>query len=148
MNAQHLTDVELDAVLCGEELAAERAEHLLGCVACRRRRDVFLAAVEAEADGDPDAETRERVRRAALAEWSRGRFHHRAWWLAAAAALLVAVLVPLAYHQSPRSARVDPDVVLEEVDVVLARDPLAVMASEDVVETVVPETTTSTGSVS
>lgn len=139
MSSQHLTDPELDALLTGEDLTAGRAEHVQGCVVCRRRRDGFLAAIEAAAGDDPDEDTRSRVRQVALARWGRRGVRARGWWLAAAAAVLVAVIVPLSRNELPRRATIDPDVVLQEVEEVLARDPLAVMASEDVVEAVVPD---------
>lgn len=134
----HLTEDELDALLSGDDLAGERADHLQECLACRRRRDGFLAAVEDAAGDDPVVPTRDRVREAALAEWSGRSTAARRWWLAAAAAVLLAVVLPLAVQRGPSPDGVDADAVLRQVDEVLARDPLAVMASEDVLETVVP----------
>ena len=140
MNAQHLTEDELDDLLCGEDLPRSRAEHIQGCLVCRRRRDEFLAVVDEAAGENPDEDARTRVRQAALVQWGGRTAYHRSWWLAAAAAVLVAVIVPLAYQEQAPRAAVDPDVVLQQVDEVLSRDPLAVVASEDIVETVVPST--------
>jgi hypothetical protein len=134
----HLTEDELDALLCGDDLAGERADHLQECLVCRRRRDALLAAFEGAAGDDPELPTRDRVRAAALTEWSGRSTAARRWWLAAAAAVLLAVVLPFAIQRAPSPAGVDADAVLRQVDEVLARDPLAVMASEDVLETVVP----------
>jgi hypothetical protein len=135
---RHLNEDELDALLCGEDLAGERADHLQGCLTCRRRRDEFLAAVEAATADDPEVTARDRVRRAALAEWGGRSPVVRRWWLAAAAAVLLALFLPIAVQRAPAPAAIDTDAVLRQVDEVLARDPLEVMASEDVLETVVP----------
>jgi hypothetical protein len=134
---RHLTEDELDALLCGEDLAGERADYLQECLVCRRRRDALLAAFEGAAGEDPEVPTRDRVRVAALTEWRGRSTAARHWWLAAAAVLL-AVALPFAIQRAPSPAGVDADAVLRQVDEVLARDPLAVMASEDVLETVVP----------
>ena len=61
MSIQHLTDDELDTVLCGEPLPAGQEAHLHDCLVCRRRRDAFLAAVEANREADPDDERVSRV---------------------------------------------------------------------------------------
>jgi hypothetical protein len=135
MTAWHLNDEEFDRLLAGEELAAGRAEHLHDCLACRRRRDGLLSVIEDAAAGDPDDVARARVRQAALGAWSRPvRTFHR-WWLAAAAALLVVLLLPVT-HRVRQPAAIDPVAVMEEVDTILARDPLTVLASEEVVEAV------------
>ncbi len=138
MSTQHLTDEELDRLLAGERPDAEREEHLLSCLMCRRRRDAFLHAVSVARFADADEAARERVREAALTAWSGRRREWRRWWIAAAAVLLLALLLPLTHRLGTRQVAVNPDAVLQEVDAVLARDPLAAMASEDVVETVVP----------
>jgi len=135
MTAWHLNDEEFDRLLAGEELAAGRAEHLHDCLACRRRRDGLLSVIEDAAAGDPDDVARARVRQAALGAWGRpARTFHR-WWLAAAAALLVVLLLPVT-HRVRQPAAIDPVAVMEEVDTILARDPLTVLASEEVVEAV------------
>jgi hypothetical protein len=114
--------------------------HLASCLVCRRRRDGFLAAVEQAREDDPGEETRERVRAEALARWGEGgaRRSTRRWWLAAAAVLLL-VLLPVWHERSQvEQAAFNTDAVLAEVDAVLASDPLAVMASEAVVDVVAP----------
>jgi hypothetical protein len=136
MSTFHLTDDELVRLLAGEELAQDRAGHVNGCLACRRRRDALFAVIEDVAAHDPGDEARERVREAALSAWGRParRFHR--WWLAAAAALLVALLLPLTHRSRQPQVAFDPEAVMEEVDTILARDPLTVLASEEVVEAV------------
>lgn len=144
MSIEHLTDDELDRVLCGDGLDHERAAHLAGCVACRRRRDAFVAAVTAAGGEDPDEVLRRTVRAAALATWEAPRRPSVRWrWLAVAAILLVALVLPLwMTQQGPSSGTVvadfDPDAVLSEVDAVLDRDPLTVVASESLVDIVAP----------
>ncbi|HVN76837.1 MAG TPA: hypothetical protein VMT19_11005 [Thermoanaerobaculaceae bacterium] len=139
MTIKHLTDDELDLVLIGEELSAEAAEHLSSCVACRRRRDGFLAAVGETLDDDPDEATRARVRDAALAAWGGSRRnHHWVRWVAAAAAAVVLALLPLVKSELAPRPRINTDAVLTEVDDVLSRDPLAAAAPEEVVEAVAP----------
>jgi len=140
MSTSHLTTDELDLVLLGEGLAAERAMHLGACLACRRRRDALAAAIHDAGSADPDLAVRERVRAAALAAAGR-RARRPRRWLAAAAALLVAVLAVLFLAQRPRGAALDTDAILLEVDEVLARDPLTAFADEDVVEVVVADGT-------
>jgi hypothetical protein len=136
MTTWHLDDDEFDRLLAGEPLPGDRDDHLHGCLTCRRRRDEVMSAIEDAAVDDPADEARERVREAALAAWSRPvrRFHR--WWLAAAAALLVALLLPLTHRSGRQQAAFDPETVMEEVDAILARDPLTVLASEEVVEAV------------
>jgi hypothetical protein len=139
VNIEHLTDEELDLALIGEDLPARAAEHLASCVACRLRRDAFLAAVAGAQAEDPDEATRERVRERALAAWSgAGRQRHWKRWLAAAAAVAVVGLLPVLRSELAGRPKVDADAVLIEVDDVLARDPLAAVAAEEVVEAVAP----------
>ncbi len=136
MSTGHITDAEFDLLLAGEQLPPERTGHVDGCLSCRRRRDAVVATIEDAAAGDPGDEARARAREAALAAWGRParRFHR--WWLAAAAALLVALLLPLTHRSRQPQVAFDPEAVMEEVDTILARDPLTVLASEEVVEAV------------
>lgn len=136
MSTRHLSDDELDRLLIGEELAPEQTEHVNGCLACRRRRDGLLAVIEDASGTDPGDEARERVREAALSAWGRPVLRFHRWWLAAAAALLVALLLPLTHRSRQPRVAFDPEAVMEEVDTILARDPLTVLASEEVVEAV------------
>lgn len=140
MNIEHLTDDELDRVLCGEGLDRDRAVHLAGCVACRRRRDAFTAAVGEARGEDPGARELNAARAAALAAWEAPATHSRNWrWIAAAAVLLLALVLPTWLGQRPTTtAGFDADAVLSEVDAVLERDPLTVVASEAVVDVVAP----------
>ena len=139
MRIEHLKDDELDLAIIGEELPATAAEHLASCVACRRRRDSFLAAVRGAGAADPDATTRARVREQALAAWS-GRPARPHWvrWLAAAAAVVVLGLLPVLRSELAERPKIDTDAVLAAVDDVLARDPLDAAASREVVEAVAP----------
>jgi len=57
-------------------------------------------------------------------------------WLAAAAAVLVLSLLPLRLNRT--APAVNADTVMLEVNQVLERDPLSALASEEVVDTVVP----------
>jgi hypothetical protein len=136
MSIGHLNDEEFDRLLAGEQLAGDRLEHLRDCLSCRRRRDGAMAVIEDAAADDPGDDARGRAREAALAAWGRPvrRFHR--WWLAAAAALLVALLLPLTHRSRQQQAGFDPETVMQEVDAILARDPLTVLASEEVVEAV------------
>ena len=134
MTIEHLRDEELDLALAGETLPAEAAQHLASCVACRRRRDAFLAAVEA-AGAEPAEATRRRVREGALAAWSGSSRRHWLRWAAAAAAVVLALLPLLRRAPAPK---LNPDAVLVQVDAILAQDPLAAVAPEDVVNTVAP----------
>jgi len=140
MSIDHLTDEELDRVLCGEGLESDRAVHLAGCVACRRRRDAFTGAVTAARLEAGDGADLEAARRAALDAWEGERRRPQSWrWLAAAAVLLLALVVPNWLGRSaPAVAAFDADAVLSEVDAVLDRDPLTVVASEAVVDVVIP----------
>ena len=138
MSTPHLTSEELDLVLLGEGLAADRAMHLGECLPCRRRRDEIAAAIAGGRLPDPDEETLARVRGAALTELGHRRGHAR-WWLAAAAALLLTALLVVFLAPRPRPAAIDTDAILLEVDEVLARDPLTAFADEDVVEVVVAD---------
>jgi hypothetical protein len=138
MTIRHLRDDELDLALAGEALPADVAEHLASCLVCRRRRDAFLETLDAAMGPDPDEATRRRVREGALAAWG-GASRKRHWvrWLAAAAAVVVLGLLPLLRNHTA-APKLNTDAVLVEVDAVLAQDPLAGLASEDVVNTVAP----------
>jgi len=138
MTSWHLTDEEFDRLLIGEDLPPERAAHAEQCVLCRKRRQDFLAAVEVARGDDPDEATCASVRSAALETWSGSRIRPARWWLAAAAAVLLLVLVPLAYRSVAPRPSVNAEAVLEEVDAVLARDPLTAVAPEELVEVVTP----------
>ncbi len=139
MSIKHLSEDELDRALVGEDLADEVVEHLASCLVCRRRRDAFLAAAGGAQIADPDEVTRARVRERALSAWSGepARGHWKRWLAAAAAVVLLALLPILRRELAPRP-RVNADAVLVEVDAVLAQDPLAAVAPEDVVEAVAP----------
>ena len=139
MTITHLTDEELDLALIGADLPADAAAHLASCVACRRRRDAFLSAVEGGRGADPDEAARERVRERALEAWSGVRAPRR-WkrWLAAAAAVVLLGLLPVLRSELAGRPKVDTEAVLVEVDDVLARDPLAAVAPAEVVEAVAP----------
>ena len=137
MTISHLRDDELDRALAGDELPAGVAEHLASCLVCRRRRDAFLATVEASG-AEPDEATRRRVREGALDAWG-GTRRRRHWvrWVAAAAAVVVLGLVPL-LRSHTATPKLNTDAVLVQVDAILAQDPLAAVAPEDVVNTVAP----------
>ena len=134
MTIEHLRDEELDLAVAGETLPAEAVGHLASCVACRRRRDAFLAAVEA-AGAEPAEATRRRVREGALAAWGGSSRRHWLRWAAAAAVVVLALLPLLRRAPAPK---LNPDAVLVQVDAILAQDPLAAVAPEDVVNTVAP----------
>lgn len=137
MSIRHLTDEELDLVLCGETLDPEQAAHLRDCVACRRRRDGFLEAMEGACGADPDEASRARVREAALAGWQSKPTVH--WWRwMAAAAVVVLALGTLVFRQQPAPMVVDTEAVMAEVDEALARDPLAALASDEMVSVLIP----------
>ena len=138
MNVIHLSDDELDRALLGEDPGAEAAEHLSSCLVCRRRRDEFLGLVGELRGADPDEATRERVRERALALWGAPSRRHWVRWVAAAAAVVVLSVLPLLRSRTPAPKPVNSDAVMLEVNNVLDRDPLSAMASEDVVDTVVP----------
>jgi hypothetical protein len=138
MNVPHLNDDELDLAVLGEDPGLEAASHLASCLECRRRRDAFLEVVEEARGTDPDEATRARVRETALTAWGAPPRRHWVRWLAAAAAVLVLSLMPLLVHRPAAPPAVDADTLLLEVDQVLDRDPLSAMASEEVVDTVVP----------
>ena len=141
MSTPHLTSEELDLVLLGEGLAADRAMHLGECLPCRRRRDEIAAAIAGGRLPDPDEETLARVRGGGLPELVLGGGHAR-WWLAAAAVLALTALLVVFLAPRPRPAAIDTDAILLEVDEVLARDPLTAFADEGVVEVVVADTAT------
>jgi hypothetical protein len=138
MSGNHLNDDELDRALLGEDLAAEVVEHLSSCLVCRRRRDVFLALIKEVRGADPDEATRVRVREHALVLWGAPSRRHWLRWVAAAAAVVVLSVFPLLRSRTPAPKPVNADAVLVEVNKVLDRDPLSAMASEDVVDAVVP----------
>lgn len=138
MNIPHLNDDELNLSVIGEELPPEASEHMAGCLDCRRRRDAFLALVEKARGADPDEATRVRVRELALAAWGAPSGRHWVRWLAAAAAVIVLSLLPLLRGRGPQPPPIDTEAVMVEVDQLLERDPLSAMASEEVVDTVVP----------
>ena len=138
MNIIHLTDEELDRALVGEDLPAQALEHLAGCVACRLRRDRFLAAVEAARAQDPGEATRELVRGRALRAMAYPAPRRWVRWALAAAAAIVLGLLPLLRARLTPPPPLNADRVLVEVDKLLDSDPLESMASADVVEAVVP----------
>jgi hypothetical protein len=140
MSTEHLTAEEIDLLVVGDGLPAERAVHLGSCLVCRRRHAALTAAFSGAALPDPRPENLERVREAALASLGHGRRRARGWLAAAAALLLTAVA---AVFLAPRSQApaFDTDAVLMEVDEVLLRDPLAAFADEAVVEAVVADGT-------
>jgi hypothetical protein len=65
------------------------------------------------------------------------RRHWRSW-LAVAAAVAILVLVPIVRTHIPNTRAVDAAAVMAGVEKVLARDPLAAVASEEIVDTLVP----------
>jgi hypothetical protein len=138
MNITHLNHEELNVSVMGEGLPPEATEHIAGCLECRRRRDAFLALVEGARGVDPDEATRARVRELALAAWGAPNPRHWVRWLAAAAAVIVLSLLPLLRGRAPQSPAINTEAVMVEVDQLLERDPLSAMASEEVVDTVVP----------
>ncbi|MGE5237112.1 MAG: hypothetical protein ACM3O7_12250 [Acidobacteriota bacterium] len=142
MRMSHLTDDELDLMLAGGEVPAEVDNHVGHCLVCRRRRDAFGTAVRAALGRDPDGAERAAAREAALARWAERPGHARWWWLAAAAVILLALLIPHRHGPPAPAGAINPDVVLHDVDTVLARDPLASFAPEDVVRTVIPGSST------
>jgi hypothetical protein len=138
MSIPHLNDEELNLAVIGEELPPEATEHMAGCLECRRRRDGFLALVEQARGADPDVATRAQVRERALVAWGAPSQRHWVRWLAAAAAVIVLSLLPLLRGRAPQSPAINSEAVMVEVDQLLERDPLSAMASEEVVDTVVP----------
>lgn len=138
MSIQHLTDDELNTVLCGEPLPAGREAHLHDCLVCRRRRDAFLEVVEADLADDPDEATLAAIRERALAGWLGRPVIHWWRWAAAAAAVVLLALVPVLRALRPAVPAINPEAVMAEVDRALAQDPLASLASEDVVNELMP----------
>lgn len=145
MNGRHLSSHDLDRVLTDPEmLEPELGAHLESCVVCRRRRDEFLRTVEVARGPEPDEEAMARARDGALADWQGGarrpRAGRRARFLAAAAALLVAVAaLVLLRGDVAEQPEVNAEAVLQQVDEMLARDPLSAFVSEDVVDVVIPD---------
>lgn len=138
MSIQHLNDDELETVLCGEPLPTVREAHLHDCLVCRRRRDVFLEVVEADLADDPDEATLAAIRERALARWQGRPVIHWWRWAAAAAAVVLLALVPVLRALRPAVPAINPEAVMAEVDRALAQDPLASLASEDVVNELMP----------
>jgi len=87
---------------------------------------------------DPDEATRARVRERALAAWGATNSRHWVRWLAAAAAVIVLSLLPLLRGRAPAPQIINADAVMVEVDQMLDRDPLSAVATEEIVDTVVP----------
>jgi predicted anti-sigma-YlaC factor YlaD len=138
MSIRHLTDDELDIMLCGEPLPAGQEAHLHGCLVCRRRRDAFLAVVEADLEDDPDEATLAGIREQALARWQGRKVIHWWRWAAAAAAVVLLALLPVLRGSRPAVPAFNPETVMAEVDRALAEDPLVALASEDVVNELMP----------
>ncbi len=140
MSTKHLDENEMVRALAGEVLPPEREQHRRECPRCRAEAAGFAAVAAAAAGPDPGEAARARVRAAALDRWEHRGVASRAWrWWAAAAAVVLLALVPLLAGRGPsRTASVDPDTVLRQVDTELARDPLAAVAPEDVVNVLVP----------
>jgi hypothetical protein len=138
MSTVHLTSEELDLLVIGEELPAERALHMGACLVCRRRHAELAAAIAGAALPDPQPERLERVREAALSSLGHARRRTPAW-LAAAAALLLAAVSAVFLAPRSQAPAFDADAVLMEVDEVLSRDPLAAFADEAVVAAVVAD---------
>ena len=138
MSIHHLNHDELNLAVLGEDLPPEAAEHLAGCLVCLRRRDAFLAIVEMARGADPDEATRARVRERALAAWGATSSRHWVRWLAAAAAVIMLSLLPLLRGRAPAPQIINADAVMVEVDQMLDRDPLSAVATEEIVDTVVP----------
>lgn len=147
MRKDHLTERELDALLVGEGLPPGAREHLEDCLTCRSRRDRFLAAVRAAREsGVPRPLPGTTLARAlATQDPASGAGSRPLWRLAAAAVVLLALLV--LWDQMPREGEepFDPDAVLAEVDETLARDPVAAVFSDELVEWVLPPEETSNG---
>jgi hypothetical protein len=138
MNTQHLSDDELNRAVLGEALTPEASAHLGMCLVCRRQRDGFLALVARARATDPDEDMRERARESALTAWSGVQRRHWQPWLAVAAAVALLVLVPLVRTHGPSARALDAHAVMVGVENVLDRDPLAEVASQEIVDTVVP----------
>ncbi|NWF99562.1 MAG: hypothetical protein HXY19_01260 [Thermoanaerobaculaceae bacterium] len=145
MSERHLTDEELDRWLSGEELDQEVAEHAATCLLCWHRRANFLGAVAAARAAEPEAATLERWRETALERWSGGSAPRHRWWLAAAAVLFLVALLPVVAHLRAPRADLDAETVVQEVDTLLASDPLTALAPEELLETVVPAGGNATG---
>lgn len=136
MNTPHLSEAHLDALAAGESPGDAAAEHARSCTACRDRLEFFAAAVGAAGvAASPDAVARQ-VLLDALAGWRRPLA--RVWWAVAAALVLVALAAGVWLRPAHR-AKVDPADVLAEVDTVLAQDPVALVASEDLLALLVAE---------
>lgn len=138
MNGRHLTDEELDLLLSGDRLSREAEKHVSECLLCRHRQSSFLGAVAAAREPSPDERALEVARSAALSRWTDERPTHRWRWLAVAAVLFLIVLVPVIRRSSPPAASANAEALLQEIDAVLARDPLTAMAPAELVEAVIP----------
>ncbi len=139
MNGRHLRDDELDRLLAGLDVDREAEAHLGECLLCRRRRAHFLAAVAATREELPSEAVLAVLRQQALAVWGQPRRHRQRWWFAAAAVLFLVLLLPATRTRQAFRQVVDVEVVLEEVDAVLARDPLAALAPSELLDTLLPE---------
>jgi len=138
MNAKHLSDDELNRAVLGEALTPEASAHLGMCLVCRQQRDGFLALVEHARAADPDEAMRERAREGALTAWSGVQRRHWRSWLAVAAVVAILILVPIVRTYAPSARAVDADAVMVGVEKVLDRDPLMAVASQEIVDTLVP----------
>ena len=127
MNTPHCSEAELDALAAGEPLDHAAGEHVRGCTQCRDRLEFFAGAVGAAGAAASPEKVARQVLADAMDRWRRPGA--RAWW-AAAALVLVALAAGVWLRPAPRG-RVDPAGVLAEVDAVLAQDPVALVASED-----------------
>lgn len=136
MNERHLSEDEWASLLAGEGAAGAQA-HLERCARCSQEVARWQAALATLGQWQPDAQSRQRVRQAALA-----RAYRRRWWpillpAAAAAVLVLALVVHLDRKGTQELAEVD--VVLQQIDATLASDPLAAVADSQVVGLVIPE---------
>jgi hypothetical protein len=145
MSLAHLSSAEIDLLVVGEGLAPDRATHVVSCAECRRRRDELAGAIAGARAADPPPAAREAARAAALAIAFR-RTPPVRWWLAVAAAVALLLAAAMFVVPALQPRPVDTDAVLLEVDEVLARDPLAAMADESVVEVVVADASEATPS--
>ncbi len=136
MRVNHVTEDELEAILAGEVNAAVR-DHVHACTVCQEELKKWEAFLAAGSRWLPDPQTQGRVRQQAVMQALRRR--PLRWWvpLAAAAAVVLAVGLATRWGERPKT---NVDVVLEQVDMTLASDPLFAVADSQVVRVVVPET--------